>query len=250
MGQSTAQQRHVSVDARSPGATRQGALPKYLQLSEMLTREVLAGRLAPGTRLPPERDMASELGVSVGTLRKALHTLEDGGLLDRIHGSGNYIRNARPKASIYRMFRLEKPDGGGLPTAEVLHLWHGQPPAAFATDLPQGDPAWRVRRIRSLDGQPVAAEEIWFHARDAEDLSPADLSESLYLFYREHLGRWISEADDAVGVGIMPAWVRGLTPGAPAGHITRRARSQDGTAIEYSQTWFDPDRAVYMSRLT
>jgi len=52
------------------------ALPKYVQISEMLIREIAAGHLADGARLPPERDMAADLDISVGTLRKALRFLD------------------------------------------------------------------------------------------------------------------------------------------------------------------------------
>ena len=48
------------------------ALPIYVQIAELLTRDIVAGRLIDGERLKPEREMAAELGVSVGTLRKAL----------------------------------------------------------------------------------------------------------------------------------------------------------------------------------
>ena len=67
------------------------ALPKYVQTAELLIREIAAGRLPDGARLKPERDMAVDLGVSVGTLRKALDDLTEKGLLDRVQGSGNYI---------------------------------------------------------------------------------------------------------------------------------------------------------------
>ena len=237
-------------DAPESGALsgRSGALPKYLQLSELLTREVLAGRLKDGARLPPEREMAVEFGVSVGTLRKALAALEESDLLERIQGSGNYIRSRVPVRSVYGMFRLERPEGGGLPTARVLRLDHLPPPKGLADHMPAGAKAWRVRRIRSLDDRPVAAEEIWFHAQDPQVLTPDDLSESMYLFYRQTLGRWIGQAEDAVGVGQMPTWAVGLTPGA-AGHIARIARAQDGQVMEVSETWFDPDHARYVARL-
>ncbi|MDE0852608.1 winged helix-turn-helix domain-containing protein, partial [Yoonia sp.] len=55
------------------------SLPKYIQVSEMLIREIAADHLADGARLPPERDMAVELGISVGTLRKALRDLANKG---------------------------------------------------------------------------------------------------------------------------------------------------------------------------
>ena len=51
-------------------------LPMFVQVSELLIREIAAGRLIDGERLPPEREMAKSLHVSVGTLRKALAELE------------------------------------------------------------------------------------------------------------------------------------------------------------------------------
>jgi DNA-binding transcriptional MocR family regulator len=54
----------------------QQSLPKYLQISELLIRDIAAGRLEDGARLPTERDLAAQLSTSVGTLRKALSELE------------------------------------------------------------------------------------------------------------------------------------------------------------------------------
>ncbi len=236
---------------------RSGALPKYLQLSELLTREVLAGRLADGARLPPEREMAIELNVSVGTLRRALGTLEENRLLSRVHGSGNYICNTAPVRSVYHLFRLELPGGGGLPTARVLELITAPPPPSFRPHVPAGACPWRVRRVRSLDQCPVAVEEIWFyvcpkttgHEAPPPDISAKQLSESLYLFYRETLGIWIETAQDAVGVASIPLWAEDLTPGATAGFIERFAQGRGGKTVEYSKTWYDPARARYVARL-
>ena len=61
------------------------SLPLYLRTAEALIRDIAAGRLEDGARLPPEREMADSLGLSVGTLRKALANLESKGLLERRH---------------------------------------------------------------------------------------------------------------------------------------------------------------------
>ena len=60
-------------------ANTPGALPIYQQVSELLIREIAAGRLLDGQRLPPERAMAAEHGVTVRTLRKALAELLEAG---------------------------------------------------------------------------------------------------------------------------------------------------------------------------
>ncbi len=227
------------------------ALPKYVQTAEMLIREIAAGRLVDGERLPPERDMAAELGLAVGTLRKALADLEERGLLERVQGSGNYVRAGVEAAGVYALFRLELVQGGGLPTAETLSVErHAKP-----VDAPPFGPsatAHRIRRLRRLNEHPAALEEIWLDGDRACAITRDDLSESLYLFYRQALGFWVAQAEDRVSLAPAPEWATapfGLAPGAPAGYVERLARDQDGRPVEYSRTWFDPGTARYVARL-
>ena len=231
--------------------TTPNALPKHQQLSEMLIREIAAGHLVDGERLPAERDFAQQLGVAVGTLRKALADLEAKGLLERVQGSGNYVRARAGVESIYALFRLELVDGGGLPTADLIDVMKLRKPED-APDFGDGPLAHRIRRLRRLSGQPVAAEEIWLDARFANQLTREMLKESLYLFYRETLGLTISLARDSVGVAPCPDWAPAVfdpRPGDCVGFIERLSWDGDGQPAEFSRTWFDPKRARYTVRL-
>ncbi|MEM9426319.1 MAG: GntR family transcriptional regulator [Pseudomonadota bacterium] len=227
------------------------ALPKYVQASETLIRDISAGRLRDGERLAPEREMAARMGIAVGTLRKALSELEGRGLVERIHGSGNYVRH-RPQASgLYAFFRLERLDGGGLPTADLFEVDRMAKPS----DLPKfgrSDTAHRIRRIRRLSATPVALEEIWLDGAWAEHIDPEKLSESLYLFYRRSLNLWITRAEDRVGIAPVPEWGRSLDvfKGDTAGYVERWGQTEAGEVAEYSRTWFNADRARYVSRMT
>ncbi len=231
--------------------TDRTALPKYVQTAELLIREIAAGRLADGARLRPERDMAVDLGVSVGTLRKALDDLTEKGFLDRIQGSGNYVKHRAEASGIYAFFRLERVEGGGLPTAQVLSVERLEKPR----DLPEFGVAefgHRIRRLRRLSGEPAALEEIWLDGVWADRITPGDLSESLYLFYRQTLGLWISGAEDRVGVAKVPHWRVvdfGPAVGETVGFIERWSRAPTGDVAEYSRTWFDTDVARYVARL-
>ena len=98
------------------------SLPVYIQISEMLMREIIVGRLSDGERLLPERHLAKSLNISVGTLRKSLKDLEQKGALFRRHGSGNYIKFNTKFNSIYSFFRVELIDGGGLPSAKNIDI--------------------------------------------------------------------------------------------------------------------------------
>ena len=240
------------MSLRKEGDVTGEPLPRYVQISEMLIRDIAAGRRADGSRLPPERRMAVELGVSVGTLRKALDMLAERGLLNRVQGSGNYVKSRASVPSVYAMFRLEKVGGGGgLPTAEVLSVDLLAKPEAAPPFGPSAD-GHRIRRLRRLDGEPVAVEEIWLDGGWAAALEPAELSESLYLHYRTALGLVIGQAEDRIGLGTVPDWAPagfGPRPGAAAPLVERVSRAQTGELAEFSLTWFDNDKARYVSRL-
>ncbi|SMY09128.1 GntR family transcriptional regulator [Flavimaricola marinus] len=230
---------------------KSAALPKYVRISERLIREIAAGHLADGARLPPEREMAVDLGTSVGTLRKALADLEAKGLLLRIQGSGNYVRQQPETASVYAFLRLERAQGGGLPTADVLTV-DRMPKPDGAPDFGRSDEAHRIRRLRRLDGEVVALEEIWLDGGQVRRIKADDLSESLYLYYRDKLGLVIARVEDRVGVEQVPEWTDprfGPRAGDWAGFVERVSWSESGHRVEYSRTWFDKDKSRYISRM-
>lgn len=232
-------------------AAARTSLPRYIQISEMLIREIVAGALVDGARLPPERDMANSLDTSVGTLRKALADLVAKGLLERVQGSGNYVRHKQDVAGIYAFFRLEKIAGGGLPTAHVLAIDRLAKPAS-APDFGPDTEGNRIRRQRYLDGEQIAVEEIWLDGAWADVLDPVGLSESLYHYYRRQLGLIVGRIEDRIGVAPVPEWADGLfrhAVGAPVGYIERISWDQHGVRAEYSRTWYDFERARYISRL-
>ena len=64
----------------------------YHRIAGQLRGLILRGEYAPGTRLPPERDLALQLGVSRPSVREALIALEVEGYVDIRIGSGIYAR--------------------------------------------------------------------------------------------------------------------------------------------------------------
>ena len=228
-----------------------GKLPIYQQIAEQISREISAGLLIDGQRLPSERQLAVDYGVAVRTLRKSLALLTEMGLLTRKHGSGNYIRKNENTNSIYSFFRLELPQGGGFPSAHMLDVSSLKKP----NDLPDfgySSHGHRFRRQRFLDNIPVAAEEIWLDHSCAPHIHAAQISQSLYKFYKERLGVWIVRAEDWVGLSSLPDWADGLVSlddRTACGFIERFGWSQDGQKVEYSRTWYDPTVSRYVARI-
>jgi len=67
------------------------------QVVEHVRRLIVAGRLKPGDRLPPERDLARQIGVSRPSLRSGLRSLEAMGVIRARQGSGTFISDGPPR---------------------------------------------------------------------------------------------------------------------------------------------------------
>ena len=229
----------------------QGKLPVYLQIAEIISREISAGILIDGQALAPERQLARNYGVTVTTLRKSLAHLTDLGLLVRKHGSGNYIRKNENAASIYSFFRLERPHGGGLPSARLIDFARLKKPLDYPA-FGSSNHGYRFRRLRFLDGIPMAVEEIWLDQSCVSAINEKQISQSLYKFYKDHLGLWITHAEDWVGIAPYPDWAEGLLPieqNTDCSFIERIGWSQQGQKVEYSRTWYDAKAARYVARI-
>lgn len=227
------------------------SLPLYVQIAELLIRDISAGRYLDGERLPPERALAHKLGTTVTTLRKSLDLLEEKELLSRVQGSGNYVHWQPDVDSVYAFFRVELIEGGGLPTARVLSVDRLPKP----DDLPefgQGADAYRVRRLRMLNDTPCVLEEIWLDGSYAASLSAAELSDSLYHFYRRALDLWIVRAEDRLSVMPVPDWAPadfGPVPTQTCACAERISWSQHGARAEVSRNWIDSTYARYVARI-
>jgi len=73
--------------------------PRYLALVQSLENDVQSGTLKPGTRLLPQRDMANQLGLSVGTVSRAYAEAEARGLISGEVGRGTFVQRRRPPVS-------------------------------------------------------------------------------------------------------------------------------------------------------
>jgi len=235
-------------------ATPAKPLPVYLQIAELLARQIKAGYWRQGERLPTEAELANQLSVAVGTLRKSLALLEEQGTLERIQGSGTYVKKIAGTRQIYELFRLELTTGPGLPTAHILDVRRMTKPEHVPALCEESKtPVWRVRRLRYLSQVPVALEEIWFQAEQLPTLSAQELGDSMYLFYQQRFGIWIARVEDRLSAAPAPDWScppSGLAAGDCAGFIERLSWTANNTLAEYSQTWFDPSVCRYSSRLS
>lgn len=230
------------------------SIPIYRQIADLLVRQIKAGYWHAGERLPTEAVLAQSLKVAVGTLRKSLAMLEEQGVLERIQGSGTYVRKVQGAKHIYEFFRLELLDGPGLPSAKVLDLsLHKADRGVPALGIDAGAACWRVRRLRYLSNIPVALEEIWFPSNLCPKLRATELGDSMYLFYQQWLNVWIARVEDHISAAPAPVWTKlpcDLAAGDNAGYIERTSWDTANATAEFSRTWFDPKVCRYSSRIS
>ncbi|GAJ29701.1 aminotransferase-like domain-containing protein [Acidomonas methanolica] len=127
-----------------------GPLPLYERLVLTMARDIQTGLLAPGAKLPPQRDLAFRLGVSVGSVTRAYAEAERRGLLSAHVGRGSFVRGVLP--AVPDVPAVERGTAMGQGRSGVIDLRCNTPPpvplmpelkTALATLMARGalDPA-------------------------------------------------------------------------------------------------------------
>lgn len=168
-----------------------------LVVRDELARRLVSGAIAPGDRLPPEPDLAAELGVSRPTLREALSSLEEDGLVTRRRGAGTYAtllprlrNNLDINSGVTAMIHAADMEPG-ISRSEV-RAERADPDEAAALDLEPGDPVVVVERVRTADGRPVvlSRDVVPEHLLDAPTLARLG-GGSLYELLARRSGRTV-----------------------------------------------------------
>jgi len=202
---------------------------RSLAVRDHLVSRIRRGALPPGSQLPPEPELASELGVSRPTLREALRLLEDEGLVTRTPGAGTFIA-ARPRVSNNLADNFGVTDAiraaGMEPGFEDASV--GAEPASASEaerlGLRPGEDLVAIERVRTADGRPVVL---------SRDLIPAQLigddREVLDLLVH---GSVYEVLERSLGI-VIHHGVAGIHPVRAGGTVGRKLRVSVGTLLLY-----------------
>lgn len=125
-----------------------------------LASRIANGRIPPGSKLPPEPELAEELGVSRSTLREALRSLEEDGFVSRTRGAGTYAtRRPRLRNNLDVNFGVTDAirAAGMVPgtSRSAVITDSATRDQASALDIEEGEPVNILDRVRTADGIPV-----------------------------------------------------------------------------------------------
>jgi DNA-binding GntR family transcriptional regulator len=138
---------------------RSSPVPLYFQLAQQLEAAIERGALTPGTLLGNEIELAARLGLSRPTVRQAIQSLVDKGLLVRRRGVGTQVVHSQIKRPLELSSLYDDLEAAGQrPTTRVLGNVLVSAPAevAAALGVAEGTEVHRVERLRLTHGEPMA----------------------------------------------------------------------------------------------
>lgn len=204
-----------------------------------MIRRLVDGVWTPGEPLPSEVQLATELGVSQGTVRKALDAMVAENLVVRRQGRGTFVARHDDERVMFQFFRLVGDDGArAVPLSTVLSLSQGKANAAERRTLSLAKDAKviRIKRLRSMDGRPAIIENIILPEGLFPGLAGMEIPNNLYGLYAMHFGiTVVSTGEMLKAVAISDAEAEALKsePGAPALKIDRLALSLERKPVEW-----------------
>jgi len=227
--------------------------PLHAQLRALLLERIEDGEWSPGTYLPSETQLAREYDVAVGTLRKALLSLADDGIVKRRQGKGTVVTTHESDAVLFRFLNLRRADGSRVqPASRVLdrRLRRASPSECADLALAPGAQVLHIRRVREVDDSPVIVEDITLDGARFAELAkaPEILPNTLYHLYQKVYGATVHQAqEDITAVTASPdeAATLGCAPGAPLLRVLRRATDYHGAPIERRVSMVATDRLLY-----
>ncbi|WP_349368177.1 GntR family transcriptional regulator [Salinarimonas sp.] len=232
-----------------------GYRPLYRRVRDVLVKRISDGVWQAGAVIPSEPELAADLGVSQGTVRKALDAMAAERLVVRRQGRGTYVARHDDARILFQFFKLVPDDGPAkFPTSRFLSIGSGRADAAEAArlGLARGARVVRLERLRALDGEVCVHERIVVEKARFPDLDKRDLPNNLYEMYANVYGIPVARAVERLKAIAAPPEVAaalGVAEGAPLLQVDRVAVGLDGAPVEWRLSLCRTEKAHYVSDL-
>jgi GntR family transcriptional regulator len=238
----------LTVDRNAPD-------PLFLQVRAHVLSLVQTGALSPGQALRPERQLARDLAVSRLTLRRALASLADAGLVQARVGKGWFVTStvSEPPNTLMSFTRMVLAAGRTPGTIVVSgHRRRATQAEAKALERPRDAEIIDLRRLRLIDGAPVAFDHTRLAADSCPDVLSVNLEEnSLYALLESqgviptagHYTMTAHAADDEL------ATLLDVRRGTPLLVLDQKTLDQRGRIFELVQTIYRVDRYHFRGTL-
>lgn len=225
----------------------------HVQLADALREKIYNREWPVSSKIPSEHELMKQFGISRGTVRRALKSLVDEGLLVQEHGRGTFV--AEPGISHAAgvrpiSFAQSLREQGKSFVTRVIDKRVIPAPVDVANELGihSTDAVLFMRRVRLVGDEPVMCQESWSNLVECPGLDTFDyVTESLFDAVESCSGRRIKLAEmryQARVAGREHGELLGCDEAAAVLVLEQRIRLTDGTAIEWSNTWLKPGQSI------
>ncbi len=231
--------------------------PVYRMVAGTFMERIDDGRLAPGSRLPSERRLASEYGISRMTARAAMSLLAQRGYVERRNGSGTYVTEPKVELDLSavagftdRVLRHGVTPGAEVIEARTVGAVELDVRVATALEANAKEPVHKLVRTRTGDGELLALEESYFPAGYCPDLLDKELDGSIYELLRitcKLEPAYLRQETVVTQLSASVAEILGTYPDAPALRVTRTTWDTDGRVIEFAHDVYRGDRLLFIT---
>ena len=169
----------------------------YRQIADQIRTLIRSGEFPAGARLPPERDLAKQLGVSRPSVREALIALEVEGLVEVRIGSGIYVQAPGTTAGAKGGARTTPEDGGAtagpFELLRARYVVEGETAALAAKSAKKGQVQAIEETLATMeheldeDKQPLEGDRM-FHMRIAEATGNGALVAVVDMLWQDRTG--------------------------------------------------------------
>jgi GntR family transcriptional regulator len=231
------------------------SIPLYIRIAESLVGQIESGELAPGDRLPAERELSEKLGVNRMTLRRALRVLEMQGMVQRSHGVGTFIAEPKIDRQMNAVFRFTRgmQKRGFTPGAKVISIELRLAGVALTRELgvPASSPVYQIIRLRSINQEPVLLESYAIPSQRFPGLDAYDLeNRSVYEVLETEYGVAIVQARQSfepVVASAFEAELLGVRLGAPLMLEKRTSFDRENRPVESGRDRYRGDRFRFVA---
>ncbi|WP_283678001.1 GntR family transcriptional regulator [Lentilactobacillus sp. Marseille-Q4993] len=224
-------------------------LPIYIQIHNDIKRNIEANKWKVGDRIPSERELSLQFGVSRMTLRQAIQTLVDEGILERRVGSGTFVANQKVQEKMAGVtgFTDLMIAQGKKPSSKTIS-YHTMEPSLSEMEklgIKQDELVLRMERIRYGDDVPICFEVATVPESIIDGLNKSEVTSSLYRTLEQKKDLSLGKAQQTVSAMLASERISeflDIKRGDPILRLRQITYLQDGRPFEYVRTQYVGER--------
>jgi len=236
---------------------RGAGLPLYQQIQQRLAHQIQTGVYKPSEPLPSIQKIAAQMGVSQMTVRQAVKSLCELGLIYSRQGKGTFISGVKLEKEFRHVlsFSEEARAHGATPHSRLLsfRIQAPTPETQSSLALSESEKIFRLHRVRYEDSLPIGIELSCIAVNACPNLMETfDPDTSLYEKLANHYGIQLTITEEVIEVGkanAEEARLLQIPRQSPVFLFTRVSFAEDGRPIEHVKSTYRGDRYKIVNRL-